>query len=77
MTYPPNQNDQPLQQTSADSDSMTFLDSRGHNFCLKMDDIDKNPSLILDTVIMIHVCLGSFIYRATKEEEKAAIGKFD
>jgi len=29
------------------------------------------------TVIMIHVCLGSFIYRATKEEEKAAIGKFD
>ena len=37
----------------------------------------KKTSLILDTVIMIHVCLGSFIYRATKEEEKAAIGKFD
>ena len=56
---------------------MIFLDSRGHNFCLKMDEIAKNPSLILDTVIMIHVCLGSFLYRATKEEEKAAIGKFD
>ena len=56
---------------------MIFWIQRATIFCLKMEQIAKNSSLILDTVIMIHVCLGSFIYRATKEEEKAAIGKFD
>ena len=44
--------------------------------------IDENKDFVSDAVLMVHLCLGSFIYRAWKEEvnygfEKKALEKDD
>ena len=58
---------------------MTALNRWLHSYHRRDDQIKK---LVSDAVLMVHLCLGSFIYRAWKEEvnsgfEKKALDKDD